>query len=71
MSQCLKLSDDVSVFPKMPLQGYNIGHNQSYDFVIRHTAQTTERLNLSDFVKAVRISTALKWHADMSVDMEM
>lgn len=30
----------------MPLQGYNIGQNLSYD-CIRHTAQTTERLNLS------------------------
>ena len=52
----------------MPLQGYNIGQNLSYD-CIRHTAQTTERLNLSksDFVKAVHISTALKWHADMSM----
>lgn len=50
----------------MPLQGYNIGQHQSSGH-IRQTAQTTERLKLSDFVKALHISTALKWHADMSM----
>lgn len=50
----------------MSLQGYYVGQNQSYDR-IRHTAQTTEGLNVSDFVKAMHISTALKWHADMSM----
>lgn len=47
--------------------GYDIGQTQSYD-CIRHTSQTTEtKFVKSDFVTAVHISTALKWHADMSM----
>ncbi len=34
---------------------------------VRHTAKTTEGLNLSGFVKAVYISAALKWYADISM----